>query len=965
MMKKIPGFKFNFIVGNAFEILVSPDELFDKARKWATDFKGIYGFYMYPSACINIYNADDVKVILSTFKHHQKSIIYNLLKPWLRQGLLLSKGSKWLERRKILTPTFHFNVLQKYYPIMVDSTERLLETLDQTKEDTIDICPVISDFALSSICETAMGTKINEYADGRKYKEAIHRIRKVIYQRFVNIVLSVDFIFRLTSLKKEYTKYLSIVHDFTKNVIENRKREMKNISETEVMSNEGNNENVYFGKKRTAFLDFLILAQRKGQTDEVGIQEEVDTFMFRGHDTVSAALTYSLLLLAEHTSIQNKVVDELQRIFGDDTRKATMDDLALMHYLECCIKEGMRLYPPVPFISRRMTESVTLSNYTVPRGAMCHIHIYDLHRQESLFNNASTYDPDRFLPENSIGRHPYAYVAFSAGPRNCIGQKFAMIEMKLAISSILRRFELVPMIKTEDLKFTADIILKTSHPIQIKFIRLLIVILCSVEYFVNRNENARAIKNVPGFKDVFFFGNALAVFGMNSVGLFNLGRECAKKFNGIYRFYSLSIAAVNIYNPEDVEIITSSMKHHEKSIIYKFFETWLKDGLLISNGSKWQERRKILTSAFHFNILRKYFPILGENSQKLVKMVEKSNGEAIDIVPVLCDFTLDSISETAMGVKLDKDVTDSGDAYKNAVYETIKTLIHRFIRIYLYPDFIFNCSPQGIKQSRYLTIIHRFIAKVIKKRKENIRDKEEEDTATDDNDNFVYKRKKRAAMLDLLISAQKDGLIDDEGIEAEVNTFMFEGHDTTGAGLTYCLLTLAEHPVIQDKVLEELQSILTDSDGYASVEDLASMNYLERCIKETMRLYPPVPFISRKLTETVKLSNYQVPKGTMCHIHIYDMHRQESLFKDALKFDPDRFLPENSVGRHPYAYIPFSAGPRNCIGQKFAMMEMKSALSAILMRFKVLPVTTSADLEFTADLVLRNSKPVYLKFIKR
>uniref|UniRef100_UPI00213B29FC cytochrome P450 4C1-like n=1 Tax=Pieris napi TaxID=78633 RepID=UPI00213B29FC len=472
MMRKIPGFRFNFIVGNALEILVSPEELFAKARVWASQFQGIYGFYVYPNSCINIYNAEDAKIVLSSFKYHQKSMIYTLLRPWLQNGLLVSKGAQWQERRKILTPTFHFNILKRYYPAMVDSTARLLEVLDKTNEKSTDIPPVISEFTLTTICETAMGTKLNEDAGGKMYKDAIHDIKNVLFQRFVYIPLAIDFIFRLTPLYKRHTKSLSTIHNFTQNVIKNRKEKLKDISETNVVNDE-TDKDLHYGKIRTAFLDFLISAQKDGLTDDVGIQEEVDTFMFEGHDTVSSAITFCLLLLAENKAIQNRVVDELQTIFIGDTRTATLEDISSMHYLECCIKESMRLYPPVPFISRKLPEAVTLSNYVVPKGSMCHIHIFDLHRQESLFENSLKFDPDRFLPENSVGRHPYAYIAFSAGPRNCIGQKFAMMEMKLVLSSILRRFELNPVTKCEDLKFTADIILKNSEPIKMKFIRRL------------------------------------------------------------------------------------------------------------------------------------------------------------------------------------------------------------------------------------------------------------------------------------------------------------------------------------------------------------------------------------------------------------------------------------------------------------------------------------------------------------
>lgn len=94
------------------------------------------------------------------------------------------------------------------------------------------------------------------------------------------------------------------------------------------------------------------------------------------------------------------------------------------------------------------------------------------------------------------------------------------------------------------------------------------------------------------------------------------------------------------------------------------------------------------------------------------------------------------------------------------------------------------------------------------------------------------------------------------------------------------------------------------------------MKFMERCIKECLRLYPSVPFISRTAGEEIKThSGYVIPKGCNINIYIYDLHRSAQYWKDPDKFNPDRFLPENIAARHPFAYLPFSAGPRNCIGQ--------------------------------------------------
>lgn len=192
---------------------------------------------------------------------------------------------------------------------------------------------------------------------------------------------------------------------------------------------------------------------------------------------------------------------------------------------------------------------------------------------------------------------------------------------------------------------------------------------------------------------------------------------------------------------------------------------------------------------------------------------------------------------------------------------------------------------------------------------------------------------------------------------------MFEGHDTTACGLILTLLLLAHHPDIQELMYEEIQQTYEENKN----EDLQlmhynSMKYFERVLKESMRLYPPVPFISRSIREKLVIDGMTYEPNTVFHIHIYDIHRDPTYYPDPEKFDPDRFLPENVAKRHPYAYIPFSAGPRNCIGQKYAQMEMKVLLTEIIRKYVILPVTRRKDVKFIADLVLRTQKPVRVQF---
>lgn len=134
---------------------------------------------------------------------------------------------------------------------------------------------------------------------------------------------------------------------------------------------------------------------------------------------------------------QDKIFEELKTVFGDDNRDPTYADLQEMRYLECCIKESLRLYPSVPKITRQVGEEIRLKNgLVIPKHCSLLIMIFEMHRRSDLFPNPEKFDPDRFLPENTIERHPYSYIPFSAGLRNCIGNYLGSIINKHLLGSL-------------------------------------------------------------------------------------------------------------------------------------------------------------------------------------------------------------------------------------------------------------------------------------------------------------------------------------------------------------------------------------------------------------------------------------------------------------------------------------------------------------------------------------------------
>lgn len=189
-----------------------------------------------------------------------------------------------------------------------------------------------------------------------------------------------------------------------------------------------------------------------------------------------------------------------------------------------------------------------------------------------------------------------------------------------------------------------------------------------------------------------------------------------------------------------------------------------------------------------------------------------------------------------------------------------------------------------------------------------------DDLDVEDND---IGEKKRMAFLDLLIESSQNGVvISDEEVREQVDTIMFEGHDTTAAGSSFFLSMMGIYQNIQDKVIQELDEIFGDSDRTATFSDTLEMKYLERCLLETLRMYPPVPIIARTLKQDLKLASgdYTLPAGCTVAIATVRLHRKPEIYPNPDTFDPDNFLPERAANRHYYSFIPFSAGPRSCVG---------------------------------------------------
>ncbi|CAH3155173.1 unnamed protein product [Porites lobata] len=479
VLRKLPGPEPDFLFGNALQLARLPDELIKQMLGFTQQFQkeGLICIWLGPVYSITLlFKPEYAEILLSTSKHMGKSFDYSFLHPWLGtvipfRFLLFSDGSKWKTRRRLITPTFHFRILNDFIQVFEEQAAILVKHLEkEASKGVFNIMPYITLCALDVICITSMDASPNAQEDvDSPYVSAVLRVSELIQMRQRSPWLWNDTLYALLSSGREHKRCLKILHDFTNKVIDQRIAERASIKsktqEEKEKEEVDEDDGLYKGKKRLAFLDLLLESYDTGDISREGVREEVDTFMFEGHDTTAAGITWALYLLGRHPVIQQKVHDEVDSFFEQRPETLTVDDLKDLRYLECVIKEALRLFPSVPFFARTTTEDFHMDGYTAPKGTSVGVATLALHRNSDVWPAPLEFNPDRFLPENSQGRHPFAYIPFSAGPRNCIGQRFAFLEEKIVLYHVMRNFSIESAQTFDDLRTCGELITRPKEGI--------------------------------------------------------------------------------------------------------------------------------------------------------------------------------------------------------------------------------------------------------------------------------------------------------------------------------------------------------------------------------------------------------------------------------------------------------------------------------------------------------------------
>ncbi len=475
-LHQLPGPKRSFLFGTFLEVLKSP--FMERHFEWwndAGDVDLIHYAGLFGNSSVLILNADYIKqLLLANYRKPQYVKKFFVLERILGKGLVTLEGEDWHRHRRIMHPSFQVGFLKtnvdEHVPSRVRQLlkcwrtagpNRVIELFSHFSMLTLDILGEIAfahDFCgMQTIQEWATNNsdtakaKIDELPQiSDRLIQALNASMRASSKR---IVLSV---FGLSLLDREAAQTRRVVNDAVAEVVDKARQRYEARGRATTNKSSGK----YAAKSvLEALLDAKDADSKDGKEalNDNELQDEVKTFLIAGHETTSTWCYWATFCLCKYPEIQDRVYEDIIKHAPLQTMDKTNIDLETvekMTYLDAFLKEVLRFYSPAGLIVRHNVQEETYGDTIIPANTRITVPIYLVHRSPRYWKNPDVFEPERWLGEELPYNHSYAFLPFSHGPRNCIGYRFATMEAKLIMASILQqvRFELIPELR--DCKFT-------------------------------------------------------------------------------------------------------------------------------------------------------------------------------------------------------------------------------------------------------------------------------------------------------------------------------------------------------------------------------------------------------------------------------------------------------------------------------------------------------------------------------
>ena len=405
--------------------------------------------------------------------------------------------------------------------------------------------------------------------------------------------------------------------------------------------------------------------------------------------------------------------------------------------------------------------------------------------------------------------------------------------------------------------------------------------------------------------------------------------ELFARFGDIYRVYAPGRKSYTyvINHPDDVKrVLVTNHRNYTKGVGLDRVKILLGNGIMTSEGDFWKRQRYMMQPMFHRRVVTEFARALEEANDRFIAKWEAqaARGELVNVTDDMSELTLEIVLRSIFGPDLDRlSQQPGGNPFDVVTKDTARNL-----------QFAYKFRQLG-----------KVISAVVKRRQEN----------GEEHPDF----------LGMLMTARDketgDAMSERELID-EVMTLVVAGHETTASGLNWTWYLLSQHPDVDAKLHAELMAAPADlTPGLAQMEALA---YTHQVIDEALRMYPPGWILSRRTIEADTLAGYEIPAGTSVMLSPYILHRHPKYWKEPNAFRPERFAPDHEAERPRFAYMPFAAGPRHCIGESLALYEMLMHLYKVARRYR-LTYVADRPVELEAQINLRTRHPLFMKLERR
>ena len=421
---------------------------------------------------------------------------------------------------------------------------------------------------------------------------------------------------------------------------------------------------------------------------------------------------------------------------------------------------------------------------------------------------------------------------------------------------------------------------------------------------------------------------------------------------------------VFVTSAEAIKEVVNHPHAQNKGSVYSIIALVIGDGLLTSNGDKWKTHRKLLTPSFHLKILESLMSVAVPRAELLTHKLEeeaskKADRSVDDIIPYIFDCIMDILCQSSMGVE------SADESIMATLRDGLTCTVDMIMNCMFNPLFLVDCflglSERGKHFKKTRGAFQRLEDDVISNRMAVLRGKINDDSSA----GRMSLARRKEPLIDIMIREhwRSPHTFSSADMREETTTFTAAGADTTLWSITYTLLLLGHHPEVQEKLYRELQEFSVDSDlSDLTFELVNRFTYLNAVFNESLRLFPPVPNVTRKADEDITIRGRVIPKGTEIILSIMSVHRDERYWPDPHRFKPERFL---SRAPEPFTFIPFFAGVRNCIGQKYANIKAKIIIIMIINRFRILSITQLDELLMYIGIVAHTETPIKLRLDPR